>query len=111
MYASGLFKNKKVLVTGGRSGIGYGIAKAFLTYGAEVMIASRKQEPLQAAANELRTFGTCHAQICDIREPEAIEKLGDVIQETMGGLDILINNAGGQFPAPSNVIAQNGWCY
>ena len=109
MYASDLFKNKKVLVTGGRSGIGYGIAKAFLSYGAEVMIASRKEEPLQAAANELRAFGTCYAHTCDIREPEAIQKLGEVIQETMGGLDILINNAGGQFPAPSNVIAQKGW--
>jgi len=109
MFASDLFKNKKVLVTGGRSGIGYGIAKAFLTYGAEVMIASRKEAPLQTAANELRAFGTCHAQVCDIREPEEIQKLGEVIQETMDGLDILINNAGGQFPAPSNVIAQKGW--
>ena len=44
MYVSDLFKGKKVLVTGGRSGIGFGIAKAFLNLGAEVIIASRKDD-------------------------------------------------------------------
>lgn len=109
MYAAESFKDKKVLVTGGRSGIGFGIAKAFLELGAEVFIASRKQEPLEIAAKELSAFGTCYAQVCDIREPEAIKELSKKIQVTLGGLDVLINNAGGQFPAPSNIIAQKGW--
>ena len=109
MYASDLFKGKKVLVTGGRSGIGFGIAEAFLNLGAEVIIASRKEKPLLAAAEQLQAFGPCYAKVCDIREPDAIKELGEMIQETIGGLDILINNAGGQFPAPSNVIAQKGW--
>ena len=61
------------------------------------------------AAKKLTKYGTCHAKSCDIREPEAIEELAKMIQETLGGLDILINNAGGQFPAPANIIAQKGW--
>jgi len=109
MFKSDLFKNKKVLVTGGRSGIGYEISKSFLSHGAEVVIASRKEEALQVAAKKLSKYGNCHAKSCDIREPEAIEELAKMIQETQGGLDILINNAGGQFPAPANIIAQKGW--
>ena len=109
MYAKDLFKGKKVLVTGGRSGIGFEIAKSFLKLGAKVVIASRKEKSLITAAKNLKDFGTCFAKACDIREPEDIKKLGEMIQENIGGLDILVNNAGGQFPAPSNIIAQKGW--
>ena len=109
MFKPDLFKSKKVLVTGGRSGIGYEIAKSFLSHGAEVIIASRKEDALQSAAKELSKLGACHAKSCDIREPEAIDELIKMIQENVGGLDILINNAGGQFPAPANIIAHKGW--
>ena len=89
MYVSDLFKGKKVLVTGGRSGIGFGIAKAFLNLGAEVIIASRKEEPLLAAAEELKAFGSCYAKVCDIREPDAIKELGEMIQETIDMFECL----------------------
>ncbi len=109
MYASDLFKGKVVLVTGGRSGIGYGIAQSFLELGADVIIASRKKEPLLKAASELSSFGTCDSQVCDIREPDQIEQLSKMIEKRFGRLDILINNAGGQFPAPSHIISKKGW--
>lgn len=109
MFAANLFNNKIILVTGGRSGIGYAIAASFLHYGAEVYIASRKKEPLEIAAKELSKLGKCHAIACDIREPEEINKLAQRIREKSGRLDILINNAGGQFPAPAHIVAEKGW--
>ena len=109
MYADQLFNNKVVLVTGGRSGIGFAIAALFLHYGASVVICSRKEEALKQAAEKLNKLGTCYAFPCDIRKPEEIETLADFIKEKTGRLDILINNAGGQFPAPANVMAAKGW--
>ena len=109
MYKPDLYKGKKILVTGGRSGIGYAIAKDFLNYGAAVFICSRKEEPLAAAAEELSTHGEVHHHPCDIRQPDQIKELADQIKETWGRLDILINNAGGQFPAPAELISENGW--
>lgn len=109
MYVKDLFKEKVVLVTGGRSGIGYAIAKQFLELGAMVVIASRKEEPLAAAAVELSAFGPCTYQACDIRQPEQVENLAQFIEEKHQRLDILVNNAGGQFPAPAELMSSNGW--
>ena len=109
MYQKDLFKNKHVLVTGGRSGIGYAIAKQFLQLGASVTIASRKKDPLEKAVIELSAFGECNGYSCDIRNVEDIEILANHIKSEHRKLDILINNAGGQFPAPAELISTNGW--
>ena len=109
MFAPSLFENKTILVSGGRSGIGYAIAKSYLQYGAQVFIASRKKELLEKAAKELKQYGQCHAVTCDIRSLEDIDTLAKTIRETTGRLDILVNNAGGQFPAPAHVMAEKGW--
>ena len=109
MYQKDTFKNKVALVTGGRSGIGYGIAKMFLELGAKVVIASRKEEPLKKAAEELSAFGQCDYQACDIRQTEEISKVTELIRKKHGRLDILVNNAGGQFPAPAELISEKGW--
>ena len=77
MFAPSLFENKTILVSGGRSGIGFAISKAFLEHGAEVFIASRKKELLEKAAEELNQFGKCHAVPCDIRSPEDINACSD----------------------------------
>ena len=109
MFAKDLFKDKVALVTGGRSGIGYEIAKMMLQLGAKVTIASRKEEPLKKAAEELSQFGECQYKACDIRQTEQIQALAKQIKENYGRLDILINNAGGQFPALSEMINDKGW--
>ena len=109
MFTPSLFKNKTILVSGGRSGIGFAIAKAYLHYGAQVFIASRKKDLLEKAAEELKQYGQCHAVTCDIRSPEDIDSLAQTIVETSGHLDILVNNAGGQFPAPAHIMAEKGW--
>jgi citronellol/citronellal dehydrogenase len=109
MFKEGTFEGKTVLVTGGGSGIGFEIAKQFLELGAEVYIASRKQEKLQNAIVKLHHFGNCKAFVLDIREPESISHLADMIESQSGKLDILINNAGGQFPSPAEDISPKGF--
>jgi citronellol/citronellal dehydrogenase len=109
MFQKDLFKGKTILVTGGGSGIGFEIAKQFLQYAAEVYIVSRKEERLKKAQNELSEFGTCKSFQLDIRETEKIEELAKMIRSESGKLDILINNAGGQFPSPAKDLSKNGW--
>lgn len=109
MFQKGLFKGKIVLVTGGGSGIGYTIAKMYLESGATVWIASRKQDRIDKAVRELSAYGTVHGTTLDIREPEQIEALAEKIKAENGRLDILINNAGGQFPAAAENISYNGF--
>jgi citronellol/citronellal dehydrogenase len=109
MFQQDIFKNQTILVTGGGSGIGFEIAKQFLTYGAEVYIASRKKERLEEAVMKLHQYGKCRAFVMDTREPDSISHLADMIESQSGKLDILINNAGGQFPAPAETISPKGW--
>lgn len=108
-FSSTLLKDQIALVSGGGSGIGFEIAKAILQCGGKVMITSRKEEKLQAAQQKLSEYGTCLYRVCDIREPEAIEALAADIRERMGGLHLLVNNAGGQFPSLAEDISAKGW--
>ena len=109
MFNNHTFQDKVALVTGGRSGIGYQIAKDLLLLGAKVIICSRKEELLLKAREELSAFGEVEALPCDIREEEAIAKLADFIHDKYQQLDILVNNAGGQFPALAEYINNKGW--
>ncbi len=109
MFQHDLLSGQVALVTGGRSGIGYAIARLFLQAGAQVCIASRKEEPLKKAAEELSAWGECMYHVCDIREEDMVLNLAESIRERFGKLDILINNAGGQFPAAAETISQKGW--
>jgi len=94
---------------GGGSGIGFTIAKEFLETGAHIIIASRDEERLKKACDELSAFGSCRYLVLDIRETEQIKSLFENIAEHEGRLDILINNAGGQFPSSAEDISVNGW--
>ncbi|HUH75368.1 MAG TPA: SDR family oxidoreductase [Chitinophagales bacterium] len=109
MFAENTFKNQIVLVTGGGSGIGYTIAKKYLELGAIVWIASRKQERIDKAVKELSEFGEVYGTALDIRETDQIEKIAELIKEKHQRLDILINNAGGQFPSAAENISYNGF--
>lgn len=109
MYDIELFRDKVVLVTGGRSGIGFSTAKRYLELGARVMICSRKKGPLEKAAGELNNYGPCDFFPCDIREQDQIEELAEKISSLYGRLDILVNNAGGQFPVLAEMLSIKGW--
>ncbi len=109
MFDKNIFKDKIVMVSGGGSGIGKAIARLFLTHGAQVYIGSRKKERLEEALKELTPLGNCDYVELNIREPESVELAVNHIKEKSGKVDILINNAGGQFPAAAETISPKGW--
>ncbi len=109
MFDRQLLKDKIVLVSGGRSGIGFQIASSCLSYGATVYICSRKKDKLEEAAEKLNEIGPCHAIAGDIRDIERVKEIAHLIKEKSGRLDILVNNAGGQFPSAAKDISHNGW--
>ena len=109
MFAPGLFHGRTALITGGGSGIGLAIARELGGLGARVAIAGRKEDKLQAAAAELTAAGTEVTWLpCDIREQEQVESLTAHVLTTFGQIDYLINNAGGQFPAPVEGTSYKG---
>ena len=110
IFAPGLFNGQVALVTGGGSGIGLAIARELGMLGARVAIAGRDEARLATAAAKLGAAGiTVLARRCDIRVPEEVEGLVDAVRTEWGTIDALVNNAGGQFPAPAEQISINGW--
>ncbi len=109
MFSNTLNKDKVALVTGGGTGIGYAIAEEFLKTGGKVIIASRKEDHLIPATKKLSALGEAHYAICDIRDQENISALVDKIKETFGQLDVLVNNAGGQFLSNAENLSEKGW--
>jgi citronellol/citronellal dehydrogenase len=93
------------LVTGGGSGIGLATARELVRLGAKVAICGRTAAKLEAAQAELGVL----AKTCDIREPAEVEQLVEAVLAAYGRLDVLVNNAGGQFPMPAQLISPNGF--
>jgi citronellol/citronellal dehydrogenase len=98
---------KVALVTGGGTGIGRAVARELVRTGAQVVICGRREEPLAAVQAELGD--ACLAVQTDVREPEQLERLVDQALERFGRIDVLVNNAGGQFLAPAEEISLKGW--
>jgi NAD(P)-dependent dehydrogenase (short-subunit alcohol dehydrogenase family) len=100
-------EGKVALVTGGGTGIGRAVARELVRTGARVAICGRRPEPLAAVEAELGD--DCLAVPADIREPEQVASLVDATLERFGRIDVLVNNAGGQFLAPAEEISLKGW--
>lgn len=111
IFRTDILAGRRALVTGGGSGICKGIAEALLAHGAQVSISSRNQERLDAASEELcqKTGGTCYGFAGDVRSPEAVELVLDQSIEAMGGLDIVVNGAAGNFLAPAAGLSPKGF--
>jgi NAD(P)-dependent dehydrogenase (short-subunit alcohol dehydrogenase family) len=110
VFKTDTFKEKVVLVTGGGTGIGLRIAREFCQLGAKVVIASRSSEKLSAGLKVLVDEGSeAIALECNIREEESIKNCVQSAIEQFGYIDILVNNGGGQFPSPAEMINQKGW--
>ena len=110
MFDKNLLKGKRILVTGGGSGLGKEMSRHFLTYGAEVIICGRREEVLQKTAKELseETQGKITAQSLDIRDSLAIEEtINNIFDE--GSLDGLVNNAAGNFISRTSDLSPNGF--
>ena len=100
MFRADLLQKKRILITGGGTGLGKGMAQRFLSLGATVYICGRRKEVLSATQQELRetTGGSIHALPCDVRSADAVDGMIEAIWRD-GPLDILINNAAGNFLA------------
>ena len=98
------------LITGGGTGIGAATARELARTGAAVVICGRRPEPLAQVQSEIEAMGgACLAIPTDVRELEQVEELVDAAIARFGGVDVLVNNAGGQFQAPAEEISPNGW--
>src|SRR5215208_6377967 len=103
IFQPGLLDGQVAIVTGGGSGLGRAAALELAALGAQVVVCGRRLEPLEetAAASE---GGRVEAVACDIREEEEVEALVDGVLERHGRIDLLVNNAGGQYLTPAEDI-------
>jgi NAD(P)-dependent dehydrogenase (short-subunit alcohol dehydrogenase family) len=106
MFQSDLLHPKRILITGGGTGLGKAMAHRFLQLGATVYICGRREDVLERTAAELSaaTNGPIHALACDVRNLDAVEAMIDSIWEA-GALDVLVNNAAGNFIARTEELS------
>ena len=111
MLREGALEDKVIVVTGGGSGLGKSMTKYFLELGAKVAITSRNLEKLQTTAQELEqeTGGKCLAIQCDVRHYDQVEAMLQQTLDTFGKVDILLNNAAGNFIAPTERLSANAF--
>jgi len=107
MFQADLLRGKRILVTGGGTGLGKTMGRRFLELGAQVIICGRRAEVLAETKAEFdRDFaGRTVFHPCDIRDPAAIETMLDAIWAEHRGLDTLVNNAAGNFAARSETLS------
>jgi len=106
MFRSDLLKGKRILITGGGTGLGKSIARRYLELGAELIICGRRPEVLQATVDELHaaTGGTIASEQCDVRESAQVEVMLERIWQH-GALDVLVNNAAANFIARTDRLS------
>ncbi len=111
MLRDDALKGKVIVVTGGGSGLGKAMTKYFLELGAKVAITSRDIEKLQNTANELatETGGECLPVQCDVRHYEEVESMLAAVLKAFGKVDVLLNNAAGNFISPTERLSANAF--
>ena len=106
MFRNDLLKDKAILITGGGTGIGNSIAKKYGSLGAKIAILGRREEVLKEAVDDFRNNGiTASYRSCDVRNPEQISQTLDFFQEEIGPIDVLVNNAAGNFVSPTEKLS------
>ena len=111
MFKPGLMTGERILITGGGTGLGKVMAEALLMLGAEVYICGRRGGVVEATAKELMDAhgGKCVGLACDIRVPEAIAEMLDIIWADGGALSGLVNNAAGNFISRTQDLSPRGF--
>jgi NAD(P)-dependent dehydrogenase (short-subunit alcohol dehydrogenase family) len=110
IFADGILRDKVVLVTGGGTGIGRGIALGMAAYGAHLVLASRNMDHLRAVAHEAAGQGVQALPVrTDVRQPEQIHALIQAALDTFGHIDVLVNNAAGSFLSSARKLTPKGW--
>ncbi|WP_298726829.1 SDR family oxidoreductase [uncultured Ferrovibrio sp.] len=111
MFRTDLFKGKRILITGGGTGLGKAMARRFMELGAELHICGRREGVLQEAAKELAdaTGGKIYTYPCDIRVAQAVDDMIGTIWQQHGPLDGLVNNAAGNFISRTEDLSPRGF--
>lgn len=111
MLRDNALADKVIVITGGGSGLGKSMTKYFMELGAQVAITSRDLEKLQNTAKELEleTGGKCLAVQCDVRHYEEVENMLKAVLDTYGKVDVLLNNAAGNFISPTERLSANAF--
>lgn len=108
VFAAGLLDGQVAIVSGGGSGFGRETALELARCGAKVAICGRREEPLLETA-ALAPAGAIETHVCDIREEHQVDALVDVVLARHGKIDLLVNNAGGQYLTPAEDITPKGF--
>ncbi|BDG58979.1 2,4-dienoyl-CoA reductase [Caldinitratiruptor microaerophilus] len=110
MLPAGTLADRVAIITGGGTGLGKAMALEFARLGARVVLASRKQENLEKAAAEIAGRGGEALVVpTDVRDPGQVDNLVNRTLERFGKIDILVNNAAGNFVCPAEELSVNGW--
>lgn len=111
MLREDALKGKTIVITGGGTGLGKAMGVYFLKLGANLVITSRKQDVLQKTADEMeeKTGGKVLAVACDVREIEQVENVLAKTLERFGAVDVLLNNAAGNFISPTERLSANAF--
>lgn len=109
-FRADLYKDKNVLITGGGTGICFGIAEALAAHGANLLLMGRRAEVLNEAKQKLtRHGGKVEVIAGDVRDPAQTEAAVARAVETLGGVDVLVNGAAGNFLCPTEKLSPNGF--
>ena len=110
MFEVQLLKGKKIVVTGGGTGLGKSMATRFAELGADLVITSRRQNVIDETAKDLREHGVKVLAIsCDVRDTEQVESMVEQTVSEFGTIDILLNNAAGNFISPTENLSSNAF--
>ena len=110
MFDKELLKGKSIIVTGGGTGLGKSMATRFAELSANLVITSRRQEVIDKTAEELRDHGgKVLAIACDVRDPEQVNEMVSQTVDEFGKIDILLNNAAGNFISPTEDLSPNAF--
>ena len=110
MFDKKLLNGKNIVITGGGSGLGKSMASRFVELGANIVITSRRQEVIDSAAKELKKGrNKVIAVQCDVRNPEQVDEMVNQAVDKLGTIDILLNNAAGNFISPTENLSSNAF--
>jgi peroxisomal 2,4-dienoyl-CoA reductase len=110
VFRDGLLDGQVAFITGGATGIGRGISGVLASLGAHVVLASRKEEHLEKARKEIEDEGgKVSAAQLDVRDPDRVKQVIADVASKHGRIDVLVNNAAGNFYAPSATMSANAW--
>ncbi|WP_435920983.1 SDR family oxidoreductase [Paenibacillus sp. DYY-L-2] len=109
IFSERLLQDKVILITGGGTGLGRSMGSRFLQSGAKLAICGRREDVLRQTAEDLATDRyEVFYQTCDVRDPDQVRELVAAVEERYGRIDVLVNNAAGNFISPTERLSPRG---